>query len=379
MVDTLKPDAWKAYLRYHVGAAMAPYLSRAWRDADFAFRGGVLRGETTPAPRRDQVLDAMNLAAGPMIGREYVTRYLPDATRARAMEIAAQVRDALGRGIDRNSWMSATARAEARARLARLEIVVGAPARELDYSVQPMGRGSFGGNMLIASTWRHREEMRRIGSQAERRWNVQPQQPMLSYDVAQNRLVVSAAMLQPPVLDMNRDPAANYGALGALVGHELTHGFDPAGRHVDATNTERDWWTPADASAWDLQVAPLVAQYGAYPWPGLAGTFVNGSLTSGENAADVAGVELAMDALLAAQPALDDTGRQWFYQGWARLWPQRMSADIAERMAASDPHAPGQWRANGPLANQPEFGKAFSCKPGTAMQREPSLQVRVWR
>lgn len=378
MVAGIKPEQWKAYLRYQVGSAMAPYLSKAWRDADFAFRGAVLRGETTPAPRREQVLEAMNLAAGPMIGREYVTRYLPDATRARATEIVAQVRDALGRGIDRNAWMSTAARTEAKAKLARLAIAVGAPERDYDFSVQPMGRGSFGGNMLIASTWRHREEMRRIGSgNAERRWNLQPQQPALAYDVAQNRLVVTAAMLQPPVLDMNRDPAANYGALGALVGHELTHGFDGNGRHVDASNTLRDWWTPADATAWDMQLAPLAAQYGAYPWPALPGSFVNGTLTREENAADLGGVELAMDALLVAQPALDDTGRQWFYQGWARLWPQRMSVDVAQRMAASDPHAPGQWRANGPLANQPEFGKAFSCKPGTAMQS--TLQAKIWR
>ena len=208
---------------------------------------------------------------------------------------------------------------------------------------------------------------------------MQPQQPALAYDVAQNRLVVTAAMLQPPVLDMNRDPAANYGALGALVGHELTHGFDANGRHVDASNTLRDWWTPADATAWDLQLAPLAAQYGAYPWPELPGTFVNGTLTREENAADLGGVELAMDALLVSQPALDDTGRQWFYQGWARLWPQRMSTDVAQRLAASDPHAPGQWRANGPLANQPEFGKAFSCKPGTPMQHESTRQATIWR
>jgi putative endopeptidase len=178
---------------------------------------------------------------------------------------------------------------------------------------------------------------------------------------------------------MNRDPAANYGAFGGLVGHELTHGFDGNGRHVDASNTLRDWWTPADASAWDMQVAPLAVQYGAYPWPGLVGTLVDGARTREENAADLAGVELAMDALLAAQPGLDDAGRQWFYQGWARLWPQQVSADLAERMAASDPHAPGQWRANGPIANQPEFGQAFSCKPGTPMQRVSTQQVKVWR
>jgi putative endopeptidase len=372
LVDGIAPAQWKAYLRFQVGAAMAPYLSQAWRDADQAFRGAVLRGETAPAPRQQQVLEAINLAAGPMLGHEYVARYLPDANRARAMEIATQVRDALGRGIDRNAWMSTATRNEAKAKLSRLKIEIGAPARDLDYTIQPMGRGSFGGNMLIASTWRHREEMRRIGrGNADRRWNVLPQVPALAYDIAQNRLIVTAAMLQPPVLDMARDPAANYGAFGALVGHELTHGFDGQGRLVDANGQLRDWWTPADATAWDLLLAPLVVQYAAYPG-------VDGRRTRDENAADLAGVELALDALVTAQPAVAETGKQWFYQGWARLWPQQMSADVAARVAATDMHAPGRWRSNGPLANQPAFGAAFSCKPGTPMQREPALQVKIW-
>ena len=380
LVGGLKPAQWKTYLRYHVGAAMAPYLSKAWRDVDFAFRGTVLRGETAPPTRQQQVLDAINLAAGPMLGREYVGRYLPDATRARATEIATQVRDALGRGLDRNSWMSAAAKAEAKAKLAKLKIEIGAPARDLDYTVQPMGRGSFGGNMLIASTWRHREEMKRIGrGNADRRWNVLPQQPALAYDIAQNRLIVTAAMLQAPVLDMAQDAAAHYGAFGALVGHELTHGFDAAGRHVDAAGELHDWWTPADLGAWDARLAPLSTQYGGYAYPQAKGTFVSGSQTRDENAADLAGVELAWDALVTAQPALADTGKQWFYQGWARLWPQQMSADVATRLAATDVHAPGQWRANGPLGNEPEFGTAFTCKAGTPMQREAAQQVKIWR
>ena len=380
LVDGLKPAQWKTYLRYQVGAAMAPYLSKAWRDVDFDFRGVVLRGETAPLPRRQQVLDAMNLAAGPMLGREYIVRYLPDATRARATEIAAQVRDALGRGIDRNSWMDTAARTEAKAKLARLKIEIGAPARDLDYTVQPMGRGSFGGNMLIASTWRHREEMKRIGrGNADRRWNVLPQQPALAYDPAQNRLIVTAAMLQPPVLDMSRNDAANYGAFGALVGHELTHGFDSVGRHIDAAGTVRDWWSPTAAASWDAVLASLATQYGGYAWPGLTATRVDGNQTRNENAADLGGIELALDALTTAQPALDATGKQWFYQGWARLWAQQMSADVATRTAAIDVHAPGQWRANGPLADDPGFGAAFSCKPGTPMQRAPEQQVKIWR
>src|SRR5690606_4201473 len=185
----------------------------------------VLRGESAPLPRRQQVLDAMNHAAGPMLGREYMGRYLPPAVRARAAEIAVEIRDALGRGLERNTWMGTATRAEARAKLAALKIEIGAPVRDLDFTVQPMGRGSFGGNMLIASTWRHREEMRRIGrGNADRRWNVLPQQPALAYDPAQNRLIVTAAVLQPPVLQAAGPEAAKYGAYGALVGHELTHG-----------------------------------------------------------------------------------------------------------------------------------------------------------
>ena len=379
LVAGLKPVQWKTYLRYQVGAAIAPYLSKAWRDVDLAFRGVVLRGQVAPPPRQQQVLDAINLAAGPMLGREYVGRYLPDATRARATQIAIQVRDALGRGIDRNTWMSAAAKAEARSKLAKLKIEIGAPARDLDYSVQPMGRGSFGGNMLIASTWRHREEMRRIGrGNADRRWDVLPQQPALAYDIAQNRLIVTAAMLQAPVLDMTQDAAAHYGAFGALVGHEFTHGFDTSGRMVDANGTLRDWWTPADSAAWEARAGQLATQYSSYPYPA-TGTYVNGRQTRDENIADLGGIELAWDALTTAQPALADIGKQWFYQGWARLWPQQMSTDVATRMAATDVHAPGQWRVNGPLSNELAFGAAFSCKPGTPMQRAVDQQVTLWR
>jgi putative endopeptidase len=403
LVDGLKPDQWKAYLRYQVAAAMAPYLSKAWRDVDYGFRGTVLRGETAPAPRREQVLAAMNLAAGPMLGHEYAARYLPADARVRAQEIAVQVRDALGRGIERAAWMTPPTREQAKAKLAQLKIEVGVPARDLDYTVQPMGRGSFGGNMLIASTWRHREEMKRIGrGNADRRWPVLPQQPALAYDPAQNRLIVTAAMLQAPVFDLAREPAANYGAFGALVGHELTHGFDGIGRNVDATGAVRDWWTPADATAWESVLSAVSVQYGAYPWPGLPGTFVAGAQTRVEDAADIAGVELALDAMQAslpaaapspvgaspapakksAQPAPPDpaqVAKQFFYQGWARLWAQQMSADVAQRLAATDVHAPGQWRANGPLANDPGFGAAFSCAAGTPMQRAAPQQIKVWR
>ena len=380
LVGSLKPEQWKAYLRFHIGNAMAPYLSKSFRDAEFEFHGRVLRGEQAPPPRDVQVLAAINRAAGPMLAREYVARYLPRATRSRAEEIAANVRDALARALERIDWMTPESKQEARAKLAKLKIEIGEPRRNIDYTVQPMGRGSFGSNMVIASTWHHREEMRRIGrGNAGRRWDVLPQQPALAYDIAQNRLIVTAAALQPPVLDMAGDPAMHYGTFGALVAHELSRSIDTKGRLVDASGTVRTWWNNTDEAAWMERTYPLVAQYDAYDYPGLPGTRVNGTITRDENAADLAAIELSWDALVTAHPELPAEGRQAFFRGWAGLWRQQWSADVAAINATTSVHAPGQWRTNGPLANHPAFAATFGCKAGEPMARKPEEQVAIWR
>ncbi len=380
MVDQLKPEQWKAYLRFHIGDSMAPYLSKSFRTAEFEFRGRILRGETEPRARQQLVIDAINSAAGPMVAREYVARYLPAATRARAEAIATEVRASLVRGVERNTWMSPATKVEAQAKLKALKIEIGAPKRDLDYTVQPMGRGSFGGNMLIAATWQHREEMKRIGrGNADRRWDVLPQRPALAYDIAQNRLIVTAAVLQAPVLDITQDPAGQYGTFGALVGHELGRSVDRKGSLVNAGGELKTWWAAADTAAWDARIAPLTAQFSAYPYPGINDVRVNGAQTLEENAADLAGLELAWDAYTAAQPQADLVAKQAFYQGWARLWRMQLSTDVATRRAVTDVHAPGQWRSNGPLSNQPAFGEAFACKAGSAMLRAPEQQVAIWR
>ena len=379
LVRSLKPAQWKVYLRYQIGHAMAPYLSKAFRDADFAFNGRVLRGQAAPPSRDVQVLNAINRAAGPMLAREYVARHLPAATRARAETIAGDVRAALVRAVERNAWMSADARAEAGAKLEKLTIEIGAPGRDLDYTVQPMGRTSFGSNMLIASTWHHREEMRRIGrGNADRRWDVLAQQPALAYDIAQNRLIVSAAALQPPVLDMTQDGATHYGTFGALVAHELSRSIDNKGRLVDAAGAVRTWWAAADDAAWLALTGRLATQYNGYDYPDAPGVKVNGFTTRDENAADLSAVELAWDALANAQPELAQAGKEAFFNGWAQLWRQQSSADVAARNAATSVHAPGQWRTNGPLANLPAFAETFKCKAGTGLLRKPGEQVSIW-
>lgn len=379
MVKTLKPDQWKAYLRWRVGDAMAPYLARSFRDAEFDFRGRVLRGDAAPAPRWQQVLDAIDTAAGPMLGKEYAGRYLPPANRTQAENIAAQVRDALGRGLQDNAWMSAPAKDEAKSKLATLKIEIGTPKRDLDYTVQPMSRSSFGSNVLIASAWRHREEMKRIGKgNADRRWNVLPQQPALAYDLAQNRLIVTAAVLQPPVFDVGKGEAALFGSFGALVGHELGRGFDRKGRMIDAKGALRDWWTPADIAAWDSLGNRIAAQYSGYPFPG-ASAQVNGQATKEENVADLGGLELAWDAFATVQPAAKVADRQAFFRGWSQLWAQQLSPVEAALRASTATHAPGKWRSNGPLVNLPAFAAAFSCKAGQPMQLKEADQIKIWR
>ena len=380
LVGALKPEQWKAYLRFHIGDAMAPYLSKSFRDAEFDFHGRILRGESAQPSRQQLVLGAINRAAGPMLAREYVARHLPEPTRARAELVSGQVRDALARSIERSAWMSDAAKTEAAAKLAKLRIQIGAPVEDIDYTVQPMGRASFGSNMLIASTWRHAQEMRRIGRpDVARRWDLLPQNPALAYDAAQNRLIVTAAVLQAPVLDMATDGASHYGTFGALVGHELSRAVDVRGKFVDSNETVRTWWTPADDAAWLQATDRLVTQYNAYPYPGLTAVNVNGALTRDENAADLAGIELAWDALLRANPDVTKEGREAFFRGWAQMWRQQLSVDAATRAAATSIQAPGQWRANGPVVNLPAYSDTFACKAADPMARKAEDQVSIWR
>ncbi len=380
MVSKVKPEQWKAYLRWRVGDAMAPYLSKAYRDAEFEFRGRLLRGQTLAPARWESVLDAINVAAGPMLGREYAARHLAAEDRRQAAWIIDRLRETQIEAVKRNTWLSAEAKAEAQAKLEALKIEIGTPRRDLDYSVQPMGRGSFGGNMLIASTWRHREEMKRIGKgNADRRWDVLPQQPSLAYDLAQNRLVVTAAALQAPIFDSQGTPAQKFGAYGALVGHELTRAIDAKGALIDARGELRSWWTPADKSAWTLLGNRIAAQYSGYDFPGVKGAKVNGELSREENLADLAGVELAWEAYAAQEPQAKPADKQAFFVAWANLWPQQLSPNEAATRLGTDIRAPGKWRSNGPLSNLPGFAASFSCKPGQPMQRTEAEQIKVWR
>ena len=379
MVGKLKPEQWRAYLRWRVGDAMAPYLSRSYRDASFGFRGRVLEGRSVQAPRWRQVLDAINVAAGPMLGREYAAAHLQPEERRQAGLMIDELRQALLAEVDASRWLSAPAKAEARAKLEALAIEIGTPRRDLDYTVQPMGRGSFGSNMLIASTWRHGQEMKRIGKgNADRRWDVLPQQPALAYDIAQNRLIATAAALQAPVFDAAR-PELLYGAFGALVGSQLNRAIDAQGSRVDARGQVRDWWSQADRDAWASLGNRVAAQYASQDYPGVKGARVDGALVRNVALADQAGLELAAAAHAKAQPQASQAARQALFEAWSRLWAQQVAANTASERLKTDIHAPGPLRSNLPAANLPEFAAAFACKPGQPMTRAETDQVHIWR
>ena len=379
MVGKLKPEQWRAYLRWRVGDAMAPYLSRSYRDASFGFRGQVLEGRSVQAPRWQQVLEAINVAAGPMLGREYAAAHLQPEERRQAGLVIDELRQALLAEVDASRWLSAPAKAEARAKLEALAIEIGTPRRDLDYTVQPMGRGSFGSNMLIASTWRHGQEMKRIGKgNADRRWDVLPQQPALAYDIAQNRLIATAAALQAPVFDAAR-PELLYGAFGALVGSQLNRAIDAQGSRVDARGQVRDWWSQADRDAWASLGNRVAAQYASQDYPGVKGARVDGALVRNVALADQAGLELAAAAHAKAQPQASQAARQALFEAWSRLWAQQVAANTASERLKTDIHAPGPLRSNLPAANLPEFAAAFACKPGQPMTRAETDQVHIWR
>ncbi|HZH43362.1 MAG TPA: M13 family metallopeptidase [Lysobacter sp.] len=367
LVGQLKPEQWKLYLRARVADAMAPYLTKPLRDAHFDFRGRVLLALPAPPGLAQQTLDAANRLLGPVLGREYAARHLPEPQRQRAETIAQQVREQLLAALARDPRLAEPAKAQARARIESLTIEIGAPRAGDDAALPAFDRANFGANVLAAAAWRQRHAIARIGRPAPPAWGVLPHEPALAYDAAHHRLLVTAAMLQAPVLDPAQEPAAHYGALGALVGHELSRALHPrvnAGAPIDP--------------AWDALAARVAAQYHGRPYPGLTGVNLDGPRVREVGLGDFAGLELAWAAFQTAQPGAAAPARQAFFRGWAGLWAQHMSREVAQLRAATAVHPPGMWRTNVPLMQQPAFGETFACKPGTPMQLTPAQAVRVW-
>jgi putative endopeptidase len=379
-------DDWKAYLRWHLVDATAPYLSKDFVDEDFDFKERVLRGTQQIKPRWKRVVLSEDGEIGEALGKLYVGFYFPPEAKARAFELVNNLKEALADRIKTLEWMDEATKQEALKKLAAFTVKIGYPDKWLDYSLLQIDRGPFVLNALRAEKFEADRDVNKIGKPVDRTdWGMTPPTVNAYYNSNMNEIVFPAGILQPPFFYPDADDAVNYGGIGAVIGHEMTHGFDDQGRQFDARGNLRDWWTPKSAEEFKKRSGAIVQQYNEYePLPGL---HVNGELTQGENIADIGGVKLAYAAL---QKALDKhpeernkkidgfTPEQRFFLSFAAIWRSKIRDEDQKLRVKTDPHSPAQFRVNGPLSDLPEFQKAFNIPDGSPMVRPADKRVNIW-
>jgi len=379
-------DDWKAYLRWQLINATAPDLSKDFVDEDFDFKERVLRGTQQIKPRWKRVILSEDGEIGEALGKLYVGFYFPPEAKARALDLVNNLKEALADRINTLEWMDEPTKQEALKKLAAFTVKIGYPDKWLDYSLLQIDRGPFVLNTVRAEKFEADRDVNKIGKPVDRTdWGMTPPTVNAYYNSNMNEIVFPAGILQPPFFYPDADDAVNYGGIGAVIGHEMTHGFDDQGRQFDARGNLRDWWTPKSAEEFKKRSGAIVQQYNEYePLPGL---HVNGELTQGENIADIGGVKLAYAAL---QKALDKhpeergkkidgfTPEQRFFLSFAAIWRSKIRDEDEKLRLKTDPHSPAQYRVNGPLSDSPEFQKAFNIPDGSPMVRRADKRVNIW-
>jgi putative endopeptidase len=376
-------DDWRWYLRWHLAAEASPWLGRAFADEAFRFQQ-LLTGVKEQQPRWRRCAQAADRFLGDAVGRAYVERAFSPAAKARALEMVHNLEAVMRDRLHGLEWMSEATRAQALAKLEAYANKIGYPDRWRDYAGLEVERGAFWPNLARAAAFLRARELAKIGRPVDRsEWRMTPPTVNAYYNPRMNEIVFPAGILQPPFFNPAADDAINYGGMGAVIGHELTHGFDDQGRQYDAQGNLRDWWTADDAARFRAQAQLVVDQFAGYV--AVDTLRVNGRLTLGENLADLNGLRIAYAAFERAlagkpRPPLIDgfTPEQRFFLGWAQVWRQKTRDDYARLLVTVDPHSPARWRVNGPLANMPEFARAFGCRAGDPMVRPDSLRPRMW-
>jgi predicted metalloendopeptidase len=381
--DKTPLETWKAYLAMHLIDAYGGYLSKNFVDARFDFHSKTLAGVEEIEPRWKRGVGAVERAQGEALGKLYVAQYFPPERKARMEALVKNLLAAYKESINRLDWMSPATRKEAQAKLAKFTPKIGYPNKWKDYSKLVVKRDDLVGNVMRARVVAADREVDKLGKPIDRdEWGMTPQTVNAYYNPEMNEIVFPAAILQPPFFDANADDAVNYGGIGAVIGHEISHGFDDQGAQYDGNGNLRDWWTKADHKNFKAKTAMLVKQYSAFePVPGY---HVNGELTLGENIADNSGLAIAAKAYrisLKGKPApvIDGlSGEQRLYMGWAQVWRAKMREQQTIAQIKADPHSPDAFRANGSLRNQPGFYEAFGVKPGDKMYLAPKDRVIIW-
>ena len=374
---------WQDYFRMRLLDAYASYLSDALVQLNFDFSGKTLSGTPELKPRWRRGVQAVEGSIGELAGKLYVERHFSNEAKQRMDRLVGNLRAAYARGIDGLDWMTPQTKRKAHEKLDLFTQKIGFPDKWKDWSALDVRREDLVGNVMRAAAVDHDRRVARLGGPIDKtEWLMTPQTVNAYYNPPANEIVFPAAILQPPFFDVSADDAINYGAIGAVIGHEISHGFDDQGRKYDGHGNLNDWWTETDNEEFHQRAQALVKQYSAEePFPGI---HVNGELTLGENIADVSGLAIAYQAyrisLNGGQgPVIDSfTADQRFYIGWAQGWARKYREDEARKRLLTDPHSPGEYRTNVVVSNQAAFYGAYDLKPGDKLYRPPAERVKIW-
>ena len=383
LVRATPVTTWREYFRFRVLDANAAFLPQAYDTARFEFRERALRGVQEQQPRWRRALNLIDRSIGEIAGRAYVEKSFPPEARVRIRELVANLRAAFAQSIDELEWMGPETKAEAKRKLEAFAVKVGYPEKWRDYSSLEVRADDLLGNLQRVNEFEFQRQMNRLGKPVDRtEWGMTPQTVNAYYSPPMNEIVFPAAILRPPFFDPSADDAVNYGGIGGVIGHEISHGFDDSGRRYDGTGNLRDWWTFDDNVRFRERAGRLAAQYNGYK--PIDGRSINGDLTMGENIGDLSGLAVAYRAYMISlggksAPVIDGfTGPQRFFLGWAQIWRRKYRDDELRVRLVTDSHSPSEYRCNGVVTNMTEFYEAFGVKPGDRLYREPAERVKIW-
>jgi putative endopeptidase len=382
MLKDVSINEWKVYFTFHLVNSNSGYLSSPFVEESFKFNGQVLSGQKAMQPRWKRMTGVVNRSAGELLGQLYVEKMFSPKAKERAKEMVSNIMASLKNRIENLSWMSAETKKAALYKLSKIVVKIGYPDKWKDFSGLEISRNSFFDNVVSAQLFNYKKNLDKIGKPVDRdEWGMTPQTVNAYYSAQKNEIVFPAAILQPPFFDAEADDALNYGGIGAVIGHEISHGFDDQGRKFDAEGNMKDWWTKDDETKYNALTDKIVEQFNEYA---LDKAHVNGKMTLGENIGDLGGLTVSYYALEKSlegkEKKLIDgfTPEQRFFISWAQVWRLNQSPERDLLQINTDSHSPSRFRVNGPYSNMLEFINAFGCKDSDSMMRAKDKIVTIW-
>ena len=383
IIKTTPIDTWKTYLKWGVINKSASLLTTELDNQNFEFYSKTLNGTEKQEEDWKRAVNTVNASLGEVVGKVYVEKHFSPEAKERMVGMVKNLLKAYSESIKKLDWMSADTKKEALKKVDKFMIKIGYPDKWIDYSSLKIAKNDLYGNTQRSTEFEYKRNLDKLGKPVDRaEWGMTPQTVNAYYNPSLNEIVFPAAILQPPFFDLNADDAVNYGAIGAVIGHEIGHGFDDQGSTFDGDGVLKNWWTPADLTAFKAKTGALVAQYSSFKaFPDLS---VNGAYTLGENIGDLGGLSIAIKAYKESlggkeAPVMDGfTGMQRVFLGWGQVWGEKTREEALRSQIARDPHSPAKFRINGVVRNVPEFYEAFKIKPTDSLYLAPEKRVKIW-